>query len=210
MRKRLTASHGVESIWPRRIDYWAIRSSICSFTCTTHSFACSALLALLARSAALIRSLACSLTHSGAYGKGGFCLWNKRVNLISFKPTVRRPCRFFFSAGLQNGFDFTIRQSRGVIGHWFGQWPSLPLPTPSPNGVRINWLEKCTQQLEKFMSCLLFVFEYRSKWFFISAQICWRILRLSAQSPFSWREMLLLNRVPNQPHLFFTFIGKEN
>ena len=51
------------------VEYWAIRSSVHSFTCTAHSFACSALLALLARSTALIRSLARSLAHSGAHGK---------------------------------------------------------------------------------------------------------------------------------------------
>ena len=42
----------------RRVEYWAIRSSVRSFARTAHSFACSALLASLARSAALIRSLA--------------------------------------------------------------------------------------------------------------------------------------------------------
>ena len=46
-----------------RLKYRAIRSSICSFARTAHSFACSALLALLARSAALTRTLARSL-HS--------------------------------------------------------------------------------------------------------------------------------------------------
>ena len=40
----------------------AIRSSVHSFARTAHSFACSALLASLARSAALIRLLARSLT----------------------------------------------------------------------------------------------------------------------------------------------------
>ena len=35
------------------VKYWAIRSSVRSFTRTTHSFACSALLASLAHSAAL-------------------------------------------------------------------------------------------------------------------------------------------------------------
>ena len=46
-----------------------IRSSVRSFARTAHSFACSALLASLARSAALIHSLAGSLTHSGAHGE---------------------------------------------------------------------------------------------------------------------------------------------
>ena len=53
-------------------EYWAIRSSVYSFARTAHSFACSALLASLARSAALIRSLARSLTHSGAHGEEVF------------------------------------------------------------------------------------------------------------------------------------------
>ena len=44
--------------------YWATRSSIRLFTNTTHSFACFALLTLLARSAVLNCSLAHSLTHS--------------------------------------------------------------------------------------------------------------------------------------------------
>ena len=42
------------------LKHWATRSSIRSFACTAHSFACSFLLALLARSSALIRLLACS------------------------------------------------------------------------------------------------------------------------------------------------------
>ena len=47
----------------------AIRSSAHSFACTAYSFARFALLASLARSAALIRLLARSLTCSGAHGK---------------------------------------------------------------------------------------------------------------------------------------------
>ena len=45
------------------------RLSARSLARAAHTFACSALLASLARSAALIRSLARSLTHSGAHGK---------------------------------------------------------------------------------------------------------------------------------------------
>ena len=45
---------------PRR-KYWATRLSVCLFACTAQSFACSILLAWLARSASLTRSLACSL-----------------------------------------------------------------------------------------------------------------------------------------------------
>ena len=44
-----------------RCKYWATRSSIRSFACTAHSFTCSALLALLVRSAVLTHSLARSL-----------------------------------------------------------------------------------------------------------------------------------------------------
>ena len=40
-----------------RLEYWATRSSVRSFARTAHSFACSALLASLARSAALTPSL---------------------------------------------------------------------------------------------------------------------------------------------------------
>ena len=59
----------VEMIKNRRIMHWAIRSSARSFARTTHSFACSVLLASLARSAALIRSLPRSFTRSRAHGK---------------------------------------------------------------------------------------------------------------------------------------------
>ena len=45
-----------------RLEYWATRSSVRSFARTAHSFACSALVALLACSTALICLLACSLT----------------------------------------------------------------------------------------------------------------------------------------------------
>ena len=47
-----------------RQQYWATRSSVRLFARTAHSFACSALLASLARSTALTRSL----THSLALG----------------------------------------------------------------------------------------------------------------------------------------------
>ena len=46
-----------------RLQYWATCSSVRSFACTAHSFACSGLLASLAPSAALTRSLT-SLTPS--------------------------------------------------------------------------------------------------------------------------------------------------
>ena len=55
-----------------RRKYWATRSSVHSFTRTAHLFACSGLLALLAPSAALICSLARSLSYSLACGKVNF------------------------------------------------------------------------------------------------------------------------------------------
>ena len=54
-------TRSVEWLWNRRVQYWAICSFVRSH-CTAHSFACSALLATLARSAALICSLTRSLT----------------------------------------------------------------------------------------------------------------------------------------------------
>ena len=52
----------VKKLWNRRVEHWAICSSICSFARTAHSFACSALLATLARQLrSFYRSLAPSL-----------------------------------------------------------------------------------------------------------------------------------------------------
>ena len=57
------------ALWARIIKNpdWATRSSVRSFARSTHSFACSALLALLAHSAALTRLLA-HFAHSLARG----------------------------------------------------------------------------------------------------------------------------------------------
>ena len=60
-------THWVEIMSNRRVEYRAR-----SFVRTSHSFACSALLASLARSGALIRSFARSLTRSRAHGKAVF------------------------------------------------------------------------------------------------------------------------------------------
>ena len=63
-----------ESQWNDAL-YWAIHSFARSFTRTAHSFTFSALLALLARSAALIRSSARSPFHSlPSSWERGFCL----------------------------------------------------------------------------------------------------------------------------------------
>ena len=51
----------VENSQEYRLEYWATRSSVRSFTRTAHLFACSGLLASLAPSAALTRLLARSL-----------------------------------------------------------------------------------------------------------------------------------------------------
>ena len=63
-------------------EYWAIRSSIRSFARTAHSFAFSALLASLARSATPIRSLTRSFWSSW---ESDLCLW---IDFIPFHPTV--------------------------------------------------------------------------------------------------------------------------
>ena len=65
-RKRFTAAaQWFKTVWNRK--YWDTRSSARLFACTAHSFACSALLALLTRPAAPTRSLARSLTRSLAH-----------------------------------------------------------------------------------------------------------------------------------------------
>ena len=46
-----TSAQWVDWLWNRRVEYWAIRSSVPSFARTAHSFACSALIASSARSA---------------------------------------------------------------------------------------------------------------------------------------------------------------
>ena len=62
--------------WNRREEYWAIRSS-------AHSFAISALLASLARFAALIRSLARSLTPELMGKSFVFMNWMRRFHKVS-------------------------------------------------------------------------------------------------------------------------------
>ena len=59
----------VQNSHESRRQYWATCFSVCSFTSTAQTFACSALFASLARSAALIRSLARLLAHSRAHGR---------------------------------------------------------------------------------------------------------------------------------------------
>ena len=83
-----TCAHWVEWRWNWRVEYWAIRSSVRSFAHTAHSFACSALLASFARSAALIHSLAPLTRSLRSSWERDLCLWVKCVEFISFLPTV--------------------------------------------------------------------------------------------------------------------------
>ena len=68
------------------VEYWDIHTSVRLFVRTAHSFSCSALLASLARSAALIRSLARSLAHSRAHGKAVFVYELNALISYSLKP----------------------------------------------------------------------------------------------------------------------------
>ena len=62
------SAYGLEKLRIQaELTYWGTHS----FACTVHSFACSALLALLACSSALIYLLAHLITHSRARGKVG-------------------------------------------------------------------------------------------------------------------------------------------
>ena len=73
------------------LGQWAIRSSIRLFARTAHSFACCALLASLASSAALIRSLARSLAHFKAHGKETFVYKLNASISYSFNPLCVGP-----------------------------------------------------------------------------------------------------------------------
>ena len=74
----------------RRVEYRANCSCVRLFARKAYSFAGSPLLTLLPRTAALICSFACSLTHSllSSWEKG-FCPWNERVDFIYFHPIVQ-------------------------------------------------------------------------------------------------------------------------
>ena len=109
-----------------RVEYWVI----CWSARTTHSFACHALPASLACSAALIRSFAHLLTRSRAYEKevyvyekrnneaakkslrkdeslGSFhwCLLDKYVYFIQFQPIVRSTYSLGFRAKSSSGLS---------------------------------------------------------------------------------------------------------
>ena len=78
----------IEWPWNQRMKYWAIRLSARLFTRITHSWAYSALLASLARSVALIRSHAHSLSPE-VMGKR-YLIWIDCVDLMQFQPTMGR------------------------------------------------------------------------------------------------------------------------
>ena len=102
-KPRCSSAQWVEWLWNWRVEYWAIRPSVCSVARTAYSFACSALLALLTRSAVLIRSLARSWER-------GFCLWHERVDFIQFQPTV--PCSQTLRSKSHGHCLFALRRLR--------------------------------------------------------------------------------------------------
>ena len=79
-----TTAHWVE--WQRIQRLRLVRS-------TAHSFACSA---LLARSAALIRSLARSLNHSGPHGREVFVHRTNASISYNLNPLCNVGCSFFY------------------------------------------------------------------------------------------------------------------
>ena len=100
--------HWGEWLWNRRVEHWAIRSSVRSFACTAHSLACSALLASLARSAALIHSLARSLQ---SWWERDFCLKIECVDFILFQPTVHS---YIDSTADNSGNNHSVQSSSGL------------------------------------------------------------------------------------------------
>ena len=98
----------VQKSHEQRRKYWATRLSVCSFAGSAHSIAGYALLATLARSAALIRLLAFSITHSRARGKvydwmSGYDLVLSYSTLASWIISISAPSEF------QNARDFLTR-----------------------------------------------------------------------------------------------------
>ena len=96
-RQGISLSAMLQNNQEYRRKRWATRSSVRSFARTAHSFACSALLALLAHSAALIHSLPRSLTHSLACGKVNdwiaifdlfFLFWNLDHSKLGLTPRL--------------------------------------------------------------------------------------------------------------------------
>ena len=77
LRLRIIAQW-IEWLWNRRVKHRVIRS----FARTAHSCACSALLASLARSAALTHSLP-------SIRERDYFIWIERVDFIQFQPTVQ-------------------------------------------------------------------------------------------------------------------------
>ena len=110
-----------------RCKYWATRSSIRSFARTTHSFACSALLALLARSAALIRLFARSLVKSEWWMLGHQVVLNLSELVI---PLIKWFC-LDKNTGKSDDGSHGLRQRSGksrihISPGMSGDGPSLP------------------------------------------------------------------------------------
>ena len=120
-----------------RRKYWATRSSFRSFAQITHSFACSALLDLLAPSAAHIRLFARSLAHSQAPTVGSdyhpipqFC--PNSAEMITHLLTPKLPL-----------LDSITTPSPTSIPHCWIQLPPHPplldpITTPSPSSALIQ------------------------------------------------------------------------
>ena len=81
----------VENNQEYRLKYWATRSSIRSFAHTAHSFACSGLLASLAPSAALTRSLARSLRSLPCSWESDFLMSQNDLVLSHSAPPLPLP-----------------------------------------------------------------------------------------------------------------------
>ena len=106
-------------VWNRqewRRKYWATRSSVRSFARTAHSFACSGLLALLAPSAALTRSLPRSLRSLPRSWESEFLMSQNDLFLSH-------------SAVGQSQYDFRLLTNS--ITHPSVHRPLLPLPADS-------------------------------------------------------------------------------
>ena len=92
-----------------RLKYWVTRSSVHSFARTAHSFACSALLALLTR---CVHSFSCSLTSLTSSLVGQWLIrWLFILCFLLFWPTVLCKDTFWLIILLPFSFLlFTVRQ----------------------------------------------------------------------------------------------------
>ena len=127
----------------RRVEYSVIRSSARSFARIAHSFACYALVALFARSAALIRSPAHSLTRSWTHGKEIYVyVWIKGTSISYY---------FYLYSASASSSSSLARAASSTPGN---SWPESTAlsrwrrrrPSP-PSGFRrisARWWRPCT------------------------------------------------------------------